>query len=217
MKHVAALSSGTAAIHLALIILGVKPGDEVIASSFTFSATINPIVYLGASPVLVDSEPRTWNMDPDLLEQAINDRRQKGKSVKAIIVVHLYGMPANMDRIMEIANLYEIPVIEDAAEALGSYYNGQQVGTFGKMGILSFNGNKIITTSGGGALISNEKELIDKARFLATQARDNASHYQHSQIGYNYRMSNVLAGIGRGQMEVIEERVRKKREKSFLL
>jgi len=217
IKHAAALSSGTAAIHLALIILGIKPGDEVIASSFTFSATVNPIVYTGAIPVLVDSEPHTWNMDPDLLEKAIIDRRSgnSGRKVKAIIVVHLYGMPANIERIMEIANKYEIPVIEDAAEALGSKFRGTQVGTFGKAGILSFNGNKIITTSGGGALISNDKEIIDRARFLATQARDKAPHYQHSHIGYNYRMSNVLAGIGLGQMEVIDERV-KARRKNFL-
>ncbi len=217
IKHAAALSSGTAAIHLALIILGIKPGDEVIASSFTFSATVNPIVYTGAIPVLIDSEPHTWNMDPDLLEKAIIDRRSwnSGRKVKAIIVVHLYGMPANIERIMEIANKYEIPVIEDAAEALGSKFRGTQVGTFGKAGILSFNGNKIITTSGGGALISNDKEIIDRARFLATQARDKAPHYQHSHIGYNYRMSNVLAGIGLGQMEVIDERV-KARRKNFL-
>jgi len=212
--HAAALSSGTAAIHLALIMLGVKPSDEVIASTFTFSATINPIVYLGATPVLVDSEPETWNMDPDLLEQALKERRSKGteRKVKAIIVVHLYGMPAKMDEIMEIANRYDIPVIEDAAEALGSRYRDNPAGSFGEMAALSFNGNKIITTSGGGALISNDEELIVKARFLATQARDNAPHYQHSQIGYNYRMSNVLAGIGRGQMEVIDDRVRKKKD-----
>jgi dTDP-4-amino-4,6-dideoxygalactose transaminase len=214
VKHAAALSSGTAAIHLALIILGVQREDEVIASSFTFSATVNPIVYQGATPVLVDGEPGTWNMDPELLEKAIKGRRAQGAGhrVKAIIPVHLYGMPANMDRIMEIANHYEIPVIEDAAEALGSKFKGNPVGSFGKMSILSFNGNKIITTSGGGALLSNEKELIAKARFLATQARDKAPYYQHSQIGYNYRMSNVLAGIGRGQMEVIEDRVSRRRD-----
>lgn len=220
VKHTAALSSGTAAIHLALIILGVEQGDEVIASSFTFSATVNPIVYQKATPVLIDSEPGTWNMDPELLEKAIQGCRpqtaglqdRKTARPKAIIVVHLYGMPANMDRIMEIANRYEIPVIEDAAEALGSRYNNKPAGSFGKMGILSFNGNKIITTSGGGALLSNDKELITKARFLATQARDSAPHYQHSQIGYNYRMSNVLAGIGRGQMEVIDDRVTRRRE-----
>jgi dTDP-4-amino-4,6-dideoxygalactose transaminase len=214
VKHAAALSSGTAAIHLALIILGIKPGDEVIASSFTFSATVNPIVYQGATPILIDSEPGTWNMDPELLEDAIKSRRAEGRGqrVKAIIPVHLYGMPANMGEIMKIADKYEIPVIEDAAEALGSRFNGKQVGSFGKMVILSFNGNKIITTSGGGALLSNYKDLIAKARFLATQARDKAPHYQHSQIGYNYRMSNILAGIGRGQMEVIEDRVKRRRD-----
>jgi dTDP-4-amino-4,6-dideoxygalactose transaminase len=197
-----------------MIILGVQPGDEVIASTFTFSATINPIVYLGATPVLVDSEPETWNMDPDLLDQAIKDKRQKGrdKSIKAIIVVHLYGMPAKMDGIMTIANKYGIPVIEDAAEALGSRYMDKPVGSFGRMVVLSFNGNKIISTSGGGALLSNDEKLIEKARFLSTQARDKAPHYQHSNIGYNYRMSNVLAGIGRGQMEVIDDRIKRRRE-----
>jgi dTDP-4-amino-4,6-dideoxygalactose transaminase len=212
VKHSAALSSGTAAIHLALIILGVKNGDEVISSSFTFSATINPIVYLGATPILIDSESGTWNMSPELLEAAVKDRLSKGKKPKAIIVVHLYGMPADLKKIIEIADQYEIPVIEDAAEGLGSRYYNKPVGSFGKMGVFSFNGNKIITTSGGGALVSNDEEIILKARFLATQARDKAPHYQHSQIGYNYRMSNVLAGIGRGQMEVIEERVRRRRE-----
>lgn len=211
-KHVAALSSGTAAIHLALILLGVERNDEVIASSFTFSATVNPIVYQGATPVLVDSERDTWNMCPELLEIAIKDRLKKGKQLKAIILVHLYGMPANMDKIMRIANQFDIPVIEDAAEALGSRFNDKLVGTFGKMGVLSFNGNKIITTSGGGALISNEEELIVKARFLSTQARDNFQYYQHSQIGYNYRMSNILAGIGRGQMEVIDKRIQQRND-----
>jgi len=211
VKSAAALSSGTAAIHLALIILGVERGDEVITSTFTFSATVNPIVYQGAIPVLIDSEPGSWNMDPELLEKAIKDRLQKGKKPKAIIPVHLYGMPANMAEIMRIADHYEIPVVEDAAEALGSRYMGRPAGSFGKMGVLSFNGNKIITTSGGGALISNEKGLIEKARFLATQARDSAPHYQHSQIGYNYRMSNVLAGIGRGQLEAIEQKVSRRR------
>jgi dTDP-4-amino-4,6-dideoxygalactose transaminase len=214
VRHAAALSSGTSAIHLSLIMLGIKPGDEVIASTFTFSATINPIVYLGATPVLIDSEPHTWNMDPYLLEKAIKERRNMGSryNVKAIIVVHLYGMPSDIESIMKIANKYEIPVIEDAAEALGSRYQGKPLGSFGKMGILSFNGNKIITTSGGGALVSNDEELIKKARFLSTQARDKAPYYQHTQIGYNYRMSNILAGIGRGQMEVIDERVKKRRE-----
>ena len=211
IRHVAALTSGTAAIHLALIILGVKAGDEVISSSFTFSATVNPIAYQGAVPVLIDSEEDTWNMCPELLEKAIVDRLAKGKKPKAIIIVHLYGMPAKISELLNIANKYDIPVIEDAAEALGNKYNGKACGTFGVMGILSFNGNKIITTSGGGALVSNNDEYIKKARFLATQARDKAPHYQHSEIGYNYRMSNVLAGIGRGQLEVIEERVAKRR------
>jgi len=210
----AALSSGSAAIHLALVMLGIGQGDEVIASSFTFSATINPIKYLGATPVLVDSERETWNMDPELLEKAIKDKRQKakGQSVKAIIVVHLYGMPAKMDEIIEIADKHEIPVIEDAAEALGSRYKDKHVGSIGRMAVLSFNGNKIITTSGGGALISNNKALIEKARFLSTQARDRAPYYQHSEVGYNYRMSNVLAGIGRGQMEAIDLRVKQRRD-----
>ncbi len=212
VKHVAALSSGTAAIHISLILLDVEKGDEVIASSFTFSATINPIVYQGATPILVDSEPETWNMCPETLEIAIKDRLSKGKKPKAIIPVHLYGMPANMGKIIEIANRYEIPIIEDAAEALGSRYNDKPVGSFGKMAILSFNGNKIITTSAGGALISNDEKLIVKARFLSTQARDHAPYYQHSHIGYNYRMSNVLAGIGCGQMDVIDQRVKKRRE-----
>lgn len=212
VKYAAALSSGTAAIHLALIMLGVKQGDEVIASSFTFSATINPIVYQGGLPVLIDSEDNTWNMDPELLEKAIKDRLSKGKKPKAIIPVHLYGMPAKMMEILKIADNYGIPVVEDAAEALGSKYNNKPIGSFGKMAVLSFNGNKIITTSGGGALISNDKKLVETARFLSTQARDRAPYYQHSQIGYNYRMSNILAGIGRGQMEVIDERVRRRRE-----
>lgn len=209
--YASALSAGTAAIHLALILLGVGAGDEVIASSFTFSATINPIVYQGATPILVDSELDSWNMCPKLLEKAIKERLALGKKPKAIIPVHLYGMPARMDEIMEIANRYDIPVIEDAAEALGSRYKGKAVGTFGLMGILSFNGNKIITTSSGGALISNDQSLIDRSRFLATQARDEAPHYQHSVIGYNYRMSNVLAGVGRGQMEVLDERITQRR------
>jgi len=213
-KAAAALSAGTAALHLAMILLGVKPGDEVIASSFTFSATVNPITYLGALPILVDSEADTWNMSPELLEEAIKDRVSKGKKPKAIIVVHLYGMPAKMDAIMEIAKRYEIPLIEDAAEALGSKYKNKALGTFGVMGVLSFNGNKIITTSGGGALISGDEKLIEKSRFLATQARDNAPHYQHSEIGYNYRMSNIVAGIGRGQMEVLDKHIALRRENS---
>lgn len=211
IKNVAVLTSGTAAIHLALIILGVKPGDEVISSSFTFSATVNPIVYQGATPILIDSEVESWNMCPELLEVAIKDRIKRGKKPKAIIIVHLYGMPAKIIQLLEVANKYEIPVIEDAAEALGSQYDKKACGTFGVMGILSFNGNKIITTSGGGALVSDNDEYIKKARFLSTQARDKAPHYQHSQIGYNYRMSNVLAGIGRGQLEVLETRIAKRR------
>ena len=211
ISHVAALSSGTGAIHLALVLLGVNAGDEVLASSFTFSATVNPITYVGATPILIDSETDTWNMSPELLEEAITDRIAKGKKPKAIILVHLYGMPAKIDEIMDISRKYEIPVIEDAAEALGSKYKNKALGTFGKFGILSFNGNKIITTSGGGALISDDEEAIQKARFLATQARDNAPHYQHSHIGYNYRMSNILAGIGRGQMMVIDNRVEQRR------
>ena len=211
VKSVAALSSGTAAIHLALIMLGVEAGDEVICSSFTFSASANPIVYQGATPIFVDSEPESWNMDPILLEESILARIKKGKKPKAIIVVHLYGMPAKMDEIILIAEKYEIPVIEDAAEALGSKYKGKLCGTFGTIGILSFNGNKIITTSGGGALVSDKEEYVEKARFLATQARDAAPHYQHTQIGYNYRMSNIVAGIGRGQLEVLDARVKARR------
>ena len=214
IDHVAALSSGTSAIHLALILLGVGQGDEIITSSFTFSATANPIIYQNATPIFVDSELDTWNMSPELAEEAIEDRIAKGKKPKAIILVHLYGMPAKIDEIMEIGKNYNIPIIEDAAEALGSKYKNKALGTYGTMGILSFNGNKIITTSGGGALISNNKEFIERSRFLATQARDAAPHYEHSHIGYNYRMSNISAGIGRGQMEVIDERV-KKRRKNF--
>ena len=203
----ASLNSGTAAIHLALIILGVTAGDEVICQSMTFSASANPIKYVGATPVFIDSETETWNMCPVLLREAIVDRMAKGKKPKAIIPVHLYGMPAKMLEILEIANEFGIPIIEDAAEALGSTINWKATGTFGTMGILSFNGNKIITTSGGGALISNQEEYIEKAKFLATQARDPALHYQHSEIGYNYRMSNVSAAIGCGQMEVLDDHV----------
>jgi len=210
-SHVAALSSGTAAIHLGLIALDVQPGDEVICQSMTFSASANPIAYLGAIPVFVDSEADTWNMSPDFLEIAIKDRLAKGKKPKAIIPVHLYGMPSKMDEIMEIANTYDIPVLEDAAEALGSHINGRNCGTFGIISALSFNGNKIITTSGGGALVSKDAKIAAQARFLSTQARDAAPHYQHSHIGYNYRMSNVCAGIGRGQMEVLPERILQRR------
>ena len=206
-----ALSSGTAAIHLALILLGVEENDEVLCSSFTFSATVNPLRYQKAIPVFVDSEKDTWNMSPELLEIAIKDRIAKGKKPKAIILVHLYGMPSKMDELMAIANYYNIPIIEDAAEAIGANYKGKAMGTFGTMGIFSFNGNKIITTSGGGALVSNEPEYCKKATFLATQARDEAPHYQHSRIGYNYRMSNIAAGIGRGQLEVLKYRVEARR------
>lgn len=210
--HVAALSSGTAAIHLALIILGVGQGDEVICSTFTFSGSCNPVAYVGAVPVFVDSDPATWNLDPTLLRHAITDRIQKtGKKPKAIIVVDLYGNPARLNEIVAIAKEFEIPLIEDAAEALGSTYHGRKLGTFGDFGILSFNGNKIITTSGGGALVSKNPEFIERARFLATQARDKAPHYQHSQIGYNYRLSNVCAAIGRGQLSVLDSRVKARR------
>ena len=211
IKHAAVLSSGTAAIHLALILLNVGYGDEVICQSFTFSATANPIVYQGATPVFVDSELDTWNMCPKYLRFAIEERLKKGKKPKAIIPVHLYGMPAKMKELIQVAQEYDIPIIEDAAEALGSKYNEQYCGTFGQFGILSFNGNKIITTSGGGALISNDKQAIERARFLSTQARDSAPHYQHSVIGYNYRMSNIAAGIGRGQMEVLNDHVQRRR------
>ena len=210
-KHAAALSSGTAAIHLALVQLGIQKDDEVLCSSFTFSATVNPIIYQGAIPIFIDSEVATWNMSPELLEKAILERVALGKKPKAIILVHLYGMSAQMDEIVSIANHYDIPIIEDAAEALGATYKGKALGTFGKVGIFSFNGNKIISTSGGGALISDDEELILNTRFLATQARDAAPHYQHSQIGFNYRMSNVLAGIGRGQMEVLPQRISQRR------
>lgn len=212
VKDVAALNSGTAALHLALVILGVEPGDYVIASTFTFSATVNPIVYLKAEPVLVDSEPSTWNMDPELLLKAIKDCIAKGKRPKAIIPVHLYGMPAKMAEIMNIANHFGIPVVEDAAEALGSRYDNKPLGSFGRMSILSFNGNKIITTSGGGAMLSNDINIISKARFLASQARDKAPYYQHSAIGYNYRMSNILAGIGRGQLELLKHKIEQRRK-----
>ncbi|WP_345066075.1 aminotransferase class I/II-fold pyridoxal phosphate-dependent enzyme [Sphingobacterium thermophilum] len=204
---VAALSAGTAALHLALIECGVGHGDEVICQSMTFSASANPIVYQGATPVFVDSEPDTWNICPVALREAIEDRIAKGKKPKAIVAVHLYGMPFNVEEVLGIAKEFDIPLIEDAAEALGSTYKGKACGTFGRFGVLSFNGNKIITTSGGGALVCHTQEDKDKAVFLSTQARDNAPHYQHSHIGYNYRMSNICAGIGRGQMEVLKDRV----------
>lgn len=210
-KHAAALSSGTAALHLALVMLGVGPKDIVLCQSFTFAASANPIAYQGATPVFVDSEPDTWNMCPNALETAIKGEKAKGKKVKAVIAVHLYGMPAKMREIQEICLLHDIPLIEDAAEALGASYHGRKMGSFGLLNVLSFNGNKIITTSGGGALLSDNEAFIQKARFLATQARDNAPHYQHSEIGYNYRLSNICAGIGRGQMEIIDERVAQRR------
>lgn len=210
-KFVAALSSGTAALHLALIQLGVGYGDEVICQSFTFSASANPIKYLGANPVFVDSDPVNWNMSPFFLEEAIKDRISKNKKPKAVIIVHLYGMPALMDEITAICSKYEIPLIEDSAEALGSTYKNKKCGTFGDFAILSFNGNKIITTSGGGALVGPTKETKEKTIFLSTQARDNAPHYQHSEIGYNYRLSNICAGIGRGQMEVLPDRIQQRR------
>lgn len=211
VAHAAALSSGTAALHLALVMLGVGAGDVVLCQSFTFAASANPIVYLGATPVFVDSETHTWNLCPDALETAIKDQKKQGKQIKALIAVHLYGMPAQLHEILDICNRYDIPLIEDAAEALGSTYAGKKLGSFGKLNVLSFNGNKIITTSGGGALLSDDEQFIQKSKFLATQARDDAPHYQHSEIGYNYRLSNICAGIGRGQMEVIDERVAQRR------
>ena len=205
--HLGALSSGTAAIHLGLILLDVQAGDEVLCQSFTFSASANPILYQGATPVFIDSELETWNLCPIALEEAIVDRIQKGNKPKAIIAVHLYGVPYKIEEIRVIADKYAIPILEDSAEALGSSYKGQKCGTFGDIGVLSFNGNKIITTSGGGAIVTKTKALKEKAVFYATQARDSAPHYQHSEIGYNYRMSNICAGIGRGQMEVLDQHI----------
>ncbi|MGP1578941.1 DegT/DnrJ/EryC1/StrS family aminotransferase [Porphyromonas endodontalis] len=211
-QEVVALSAGTAALHLGLIMLGVERDDEVICQSFTFSASANPITYQGAKPVFVDSEPDTWNMDPALLREAIEDRIQKtGRKPKAIIPVHLYGMPAKMDEIIAIAQEYEIPILEDAAEAIGSEYKGKKCGTLGAYGALSFNGNKMITTSGGGALICPSRETADRVTFYATQAREQAPHYQHEKIGYNYRLSNICAGIGRGQMQVLDEHIARRR------
>ncbi|MFL1895404.1 DegT/DnrJ/EryC1/StrS family aminotransferase [Aquimarina sp. 2-A2] len=211
-SYVAALSSGTAALHLGLKLLGVTRGDEVLCQSMTFSASANPIVYLGAEPVFVDSEKTSWNMCPEQLEIAIKDRMSKGKKPKAIVAVHLYGMPYNVEAIQKVSSQYDIPVLEDSAEALGSSYFGVNCGTFGDIAILSFNGNKIITTSGGGALVAKTKAYKERAIFLATQARDEAPHYQHSEIGYNYRMSNITAGIGRGQMEVLDAHVALRRK-----
>lgn len=204
-QHVAALNSGTAAIHLGLILLGVQPGDIVVCQSMTFSASANPILYQGATPVFIDSESDTWNLCPIALEEAIVDSIVKGKKPKAIIAVHLYGNPYKIDEIRDVADKYSIPILEDSAEALGSSYKGQKCGTFGDVGVFSFNGSKIITTSGGGAIVTTSEKMKDRAIFLATQARDEAPHYQHSEIGYNYRMSNICAGIGRGQMEVLED------------
>lgn len=210
--YVGALSSGTAAIHLGLILLGVQSGDEVICQSMTFSASANPILYLGATPIFIDSEKQTWNICPEALEEAIVDRIQKVKKPKAIIAVHLYGVPYQIEAVRAVADKYGIPILEDSAEALGSSYKGQKCGTFGDIGVLSFNGNKIITTSGGGAIVTQTAAIKEKAVFYATQSRDNAPHYQHSHIGYNYRMSNICAGIGRGQMEVLEEHVALRRQ-----
>ena len=207
-SHVCALSAGTAALHLAMVLLGIKVGDEVICQSFTFAASANPITYQGATPVFIDSEADTWNMSPQLLQEAIEDRISKtGKKPKAIIVVHLYGMPAKMEEIKAIAEHYDIPIVEDAAEALGSSYNGQHCGTFGEYGILSFNGNKMITTGGGGAIVCKTQEAKQRALFYATQARESFPYYQHEYIGYNYRLSNICAGIGRGQMEVLDQHI----------
>lgn len=209
--HVTAVNSGTAALHLALILLNVGQGDEVICQSFTFAASANPVVYLGATPIFIDSEPDTWNIDPTLLEKAIQDRLSLGKTVKAIVIVNLYGMPSKIESIVAIAERYSIPIIEDAAESLGSSINNIPCGTFGTLGVISFNGNKIITTSGGGILISKEDKFISSAKHLATQAKDPGISYQHSQVGYNYRMSNILASVGLGQLSVLEERVNARR------
>ena len=212
VPYCVALNSGTAAIHLGLILLGVGAGDEVLCPSFTFVATANPIVYLGATPVFVDSEADTWNICPVRLREAIEDRIAKGKKPKALILVHLYGMPAKLPEILALAKEFDIPILEDAAEALGSEWEQQPLGGFGRVGVFSFNGNKILTTSGGGALVTYDRPLADKARFLATQAKDDAPHYQHSETGYNYRLSNILAGIGRGQMGLLAERVKRRRQ-----
>ena len=212
-RHVVALSAGTAAIHLGMVMAGVEAGDEVICQSFTFSASANPILYQGATPVFVDSEESTWNMSPELLEKAILDRKaETGKYPKAIVPVHLYGMPSKLDEILAIAGKYDIAVIEDAAEAIGSEYKGRKCGTFGKYGALSFNGNKMITTSGGGALVCETAEEAQRIKFFATQARENRPYYYHKHIGYNYRMSNICAGIGRGQMEVLNAHIARRRE-----
>ena len=212
VAHCVALTSGTAAIHLGLVLLGVGPGDEVLCPSFTFVATANPILYLGATPIFIDSEAETWNLCPQHLREAIVARLARGRKPKALLLVHLYGMPAKLPEILAIAQEYDIPILEDAAEALGSSFNGQPLGSFGTVGVFSFNGNKILTTSGGGALVTNDAGMAQKTLFLATQAKDDAVHYQHSEVGYNYRLSNILAGIGRGQMELLAERVKRRRE-----
>ncbi|MFP7735341.1 DegT/DnrJ/EryC1/StrS family aminotransferase [Priestia aryabhattai] len=212
VSEAVAVSSGTAAIHLALSLLGVTKGDTVFCSTLTFIASANPIIYQGAEPIFIDSEPETWNMSPQALKRALQDASIQGILPKAVIVVNLYGQSAKMDEILSLCNQYNIPVIEDAAESLGSTYKGKASGTFGKFGVYSFNGNKIITTSGGGMLVSNDVAALQQARFLATQARDSAAHYQHSQLGYNYRMSNILAGIGRAQLQVLENRVEARRQ-----
>ena len=211
-EYVVALSSGTAAIHLALLTIGVQPGDDVFVSTLTFAGSVNPIVYVGAKPVFIDSEPRSWNMNPELLEITLKSRAKTGKLPKAVIPVHLYGQSSDMDAIMAICDYYGVTVIEDAAEALGSRYHDRHPGTFGKIGTFSFNGNKIITTSGGGMLVSKDKALVDHARKLATQSREPVTHYEHTELGYNYRMSNILAAIGLGQLTAIDDRVRRKRE-----
>ena len=212
VKHALALNSGTAAIHLGLRLLGVGPGDEVLCPSFTFVATANPITYLGATPVFIDSEAETWNMCPDRLREALEDMRRRNRRPRALIVVHLYGMPARLREILALAEEFEVPVLEDAAEALGTTYEGRPLGSFGAVGVFSFNGNKILTTSGGGMLTTNNADWAAKARAWATQARDEAPYYQHSELGYNYRLSNLLAGIGRGQMGLLDDRVKKRRE-----
>jgi pyridoxal phosphate-dependent aminotransferase EpsN len=211
VRHAAAVSSGTAALHLALRLIGVEAGDEVFCSTLTFIATASPITYLGAKPVFIDSDRTSWNMNPNLLREALEHRARIGKLPKAVVLVHLYGQSADIDPILEVCNAFEVPLVEDAAESLGATYKGRSPGSFGKVSIFSFNGNKIITTSGGGMLVSDDPDLVSKARFLATQARDSAPHYQHSEIGYNYRLSNVLAGIGRGQLRVLEQRVQARR------
>ncbi|OKH38055.1 pyridoxal phosphate-dependent aminotransferase [[Phormidium ambiguum] IAM M-71] len=210
-SHAAAVSSGTAALHLALKLAGVQAGDEVFCSTLTFIASANPITYLGAKPIFIDSDRTTWNMNPALLQETLDQKAKIGKLPKAVVLVHLYGQSADINPILEACDRYEIPLIEDAAESLGATYKGKSPGTFGKIGIFSFNGNKIITTSGGGMLVSEDSKLVEKARFLATQARDRAPHYQHSETGYNYRLSNVLAGIGRGQLQVLSDRVKARR------